>query len=202
MNVLIAISSCHLYAARRAAQRDSWLKDLLPGMQYFFYVGEGDSGLEPDVVKIDAPDDYQSLSLKMHAAMRYALQKEFDWLFRVDDDTYVVPSRIETLFWQPGAEMIGGECMSHHQWSTGGAGLMFSRRLIQNMVDKGPPPDTKMLDDAWACWRSRDYGAKFHWTPRLCHHYHMRPNPYNDVVSGHYVSPKEMRAVYSIFHPD
>ena len=201
MKLLTAIISCHAHRHKRDAVRDTWLKRL-PG-EHFFYTGIGDTVLEPDVLQFPF-EDVRGAAHRTHAAFKYALERyAFDWLFRVDDDTFVVPERIPTLFWEPNAEMIGGDVMAKWNWGTGGAGLLFTRRLIQFMVDEGVPatgPGSTDGDDGWACWRAREAGAKYYWTPRLRHQPDMRPEPCNDMVTGHYVTPREMRVYDAKFN--
>jgi hypothetical protein len=199
MKLVVTIISNHAYRRRRDAVRDTWLKHLPPGTPYFFYLGKGDTELEPDVLETPFEDTRAANAHKTHFAFNRALQKyEFDWLFRVDDDTFVVPERIPSLLWEPKAEMIGGECMWQWGWSTGGAGLLFTRRLIQHMVDAGIGTEGGNGDDGWACWRARQAGAQFFWTPRLRHQGDIRPHPNNDTVTGHYVSPREMRILQDL----
>jgi len=191
MKLLVIILSCHANRHKRDAIRDTWLKRL-PG-EHFFYTGIGDTALEPDVLQFPFEDTHGA-TCRTHAAFKYALEHHaFDWLFRVDDDTFVVPERIPSLFWEPTAEMIGGDVMAKWNWGTGGAGLLFSRRIVEIMVAKGVPDNCSDGDDGWACWRAREAGAKYYWTPRLRHQPDIRPEPRNDMVTGHYVTSIEMR---------
>jgi hypothetical protein len=202
MRYLILIASCVKNADRRAAQRETWLTKLLPDMTPLFYVGHGAKVDEPNTVQLYVEDNYEALPHKMHAAVSYAAANfTFDYMFRVDDDTYAVPARFDSLFWQPGMEMIGGDIMSEHQWSTGGAGLMFSRRLVDCMVKTPPRTPCPDCDDGWACEVGRKNKAKFYWTPRLQHENKPLPHPRNDMVTGHHLSPDEMRRLHRTFYP-
>lgn len=95
MKLFVLILSCHKFAARREACRETWLPRLLPNMQYRFYVGEGPAVNEQDVVQLSVSDSYLALRDKTPAALTHALQFEWDWLFKCDDDVYVVPERLE-----------------------------------------------------------------------------------------------------------
>lgn len=201
MKLLVVINSCHAYRHKRDACRETWIPYLPPGTDHFFFVGEGTTELEPDVLPTPFEDSRGWNPHKAHHAFTHALRYDFDWLFRVDDDTFVVPERIPSLFWDAKAEMIGGDCMWQWGWSTGGAGLMFKRRLVDAMVQTGVWEGCSDGDDGWACACARKAGAKFYWTPRLRHQYDIRPNPFNDMVTGHYVTPKEMRVLHDLFKP-
>jgi len=201
LKLLVAIISCHANRQRRDAVRETWLTLLPEGTPHFFFVGAGDTVLEPDVLLTPAEDTRGGTAQKALFAYRHALANyTFDWMFRVDDDTFVVPERIHTLFWDAKAEMIGGDCMSELSWSTGGAGLLFTRRLVEVMVKRGIWEGCSDADDGWACACARDAGAEFYWTPRLRHEGDLRPHPHNDMVTGHYVSPEEMHVLHDRFH--
>lgn len=199
MKLLVTINSCHAYRHRRDAVRDTWLKHLSPDTSYFFYLGEGDTELEPGVLRMPYEDTREANTHKTHHAFAQALQNyEFDWLFRVDDDTFVVPERIPSLFWEPKAEMIGGDLMWPWGWGTGGAGLLFTRRLIEHMVTAGVGDMGGAGDDGWACGRARQAGAQYYWTPRLRHQNDIRPHRNNDMVTSHYATPREMRYLQNL----
>jgi hypothetical protein len=203
MKILITIMSCHRYAFRRKACRDTWLKHLLPDMEYFFMVGRGDGPLEPDVVKLDADDGYGAL-WKGHAGTVHAVNHfKFDWLFRVDDDTFAVPSRLPSLIKSFGssAEMIGADWTAEHTWGTGGAGLLFSRRVVEYQATHGVWTGCTDGDDGWMCACAREIGAGYHWSGRLKHHRHLRvwPAPENDIVTCHYATPEDMEELQAKF---
>ena len=105
MKLLFAIISCHKNRHRRDAVRNSWLKDVGNNADYKFFVGQGDSELEPDVIKLDVPDDYNSLPIKIKAVCQYMLDWGYDYVLKVDDDTYVFPDRI--VFGIEEADYIG-----------------------------------------------------------------------------------------------
>jgi len=198
--VVIISSLTGMYRERRQAVRETWLTRM--AWPYFFFTGQGETD-EKDLLVTPFNDSRGWNNKKAHFAYTHAVANyEFDFMFRVDDDTYVVPERIPSLFWEPKAEMIGGDCMWHWGWSTGGAGLLFSRRLVEAMVKRGVWEGCKDGDDGWACACAREAGAKFYWTPRLRHQLDIRPHPNNDMVTGHYLTPKEMRVLHNQFHPD
>lgn len=92
MKVLFAIISCHKNFERRQAQRDTWLPNMKSDYRYF--LGKGDSELKEDEVQLDVPDDYDSLPYKVQAVFKWALEREYDYILKLDDDVYLFPERI------------------------------------------------------------------------------------------------------------
>jgi len=154
-------------------------------------------------VAMDADDGYGAL-YKGHAGTVHAVKHyDFDWLFRVDDDTFVVPSRLPSLIrdFEHRAEMIGSDWTPEHTWGSGGAGLIFSRRVVEYQAKRGVWPDCTDGDDGWACACAREAGAGYYWTARLKHHRHLRmwPAPENDMVTSHYATPADMEEMQAKF---
>lgn len=92
MKVLFAIVSCHKNAARRQAQRDTWLPDLKE--DYKFFLGNGNSELKEDEVQLDVPDEYEGLPAKVQAIFKWGLEREYTYILKIDDDVYIFPDRI------------------------------------------------------------------------------------------------------------
>ena len=78
--VLIGILSCKKYADRADAQRRTWIP-LAKEAGYDVEVFDGE--------RLMVPDDYLSLPLKTRALCRWAFEKGYRTLFKVDDDCYV-----------------------------------------------------------------------------------------------------------------
>ena len=176
-------------------------------MPYFFYVGRGDTELEPDVMMFDVADSYNDLPPKTHMAITQAVNTiTFDWLIRLDDDTFLAPERLSGLITEMasyGAEYIGSERCRDSMYATGGAGVILSRRLAELVACSPRPascPESPDQDDGWIGWKVRQQGNKFFWTPRLHHDLAYRPGPQNDIVTGHYVLPSEMRRLYATLY--
>jgi hypothetical protein len=82
--------SCHRDRAFQQAQRDTWLKDLCV-TDHKFFLGRPSDQPEADEVFLDVNDSYQGLSLKTQAICRWALDNDFDYVFKCDTDTVVNP---------------------------------------------------------------------------------------------------------------
>jgi hypothetical protein len=93
-NILVAILSTQNLVGRRKAVRETWLKDLHDA-DYRFFVGNGGWKQEEDTVVLDCDDSYECLPDKMTRVARWALDHDYDFIFKCDDDTYV---NIERLF--------------------------------------------------------------------------------------------------------
>ncbi len=93
--LLIGICSCAKARERRDAIRATWLKKLPAYAKACFFIGGGSvpPGEENDTIALDVPDTYAELSQKIFAFFRHALasDREFGWLFKCDDDTYLTP---------------------------------------------------------------------------------------------------------------
>ena len=93
----VAIKSCHRYADRAAAQRETWIQDL--EADYFHLVGICPPGTrpapaDPHTLACDVSDAFADIAPKVWCACRYALEASLQSLFICDDDTYVVPARL------------------------------------------------------------------------------------------------------------
>lgn len=83
---LIAICTCNRpkYRERIRAMQETWMSLVAPGTDIRFFDGE----------RLGVPDDYFSLPQKTKALCKYALQHGYDYLLKVDDDTYIHSDRL------------------------------------------------------------------------------------------------------------
>src|SRR5258708_1228755 len=97
MRLLIAITSCRKYEenGNNKAVRETWLASAralcLDGR---FFIGDTTLVTPADAIKLPVPDDYKSLPYKTRAMAKWALEKGFDFVYKCDRDTYVVPRRL------------------------------------------------------------------------------------------------------------
>lgn len=127
MKVLIAIITCHKFSYKAQAQRETWVPNVRGADVKFFY-GIGERKLLPDEVLLDVADDYKSLPYKIKAMVRWALDRDYDYIFKVDDDVYVWPNRLMSC----GFEQT--DYMGRHNtsgWISGGPGYWLSRRAAK-----------------------------------------------------------------------
>ena len=92
--VLIAIKSCHRYAERQQAQRDTWLTGC--AVDHLFLVGNGPACPMFDCGRLHCPgsDSFADIAPKVWYACKQALAAGITNMFVCDDDTYLVPERL------------------------------------------------------------------------------------------------------------
>jgi len=95
VKILIAIYTCSRpkYQARLQVLQETWLPLAAPFHDIRFFDG----------MRLGVPDDYWSLPQKTKALCKYAIQHGYDYLLKVDDDTYVHPDKLAP----PGVDYAG-----------------------------------------------------------------------------------------------
>lgn len=93
MKTLIAVESCARDLHSHDVIRETWGRDVV-GADLRFFVGAGNGALKPDEVRLNAPDDYDGLTLKTKALAQWAVQNGYDAIFKMDTDTFIVPARL------------------------------------------------------------------------------------------------------------
>lgn len=192
--ILIGICSCHKYAVKRAAVRETWLNRLPAGLSAVFFAGNEVGGSkEKDLIALQTPDDYDSLPKKVQMFFRYALeQHEFEYLFKCDDDTYVFCERLADLL-KDGAEFVGSTCYwpSH---ADGGAGYLLSRRAVTIAAEADCPGSGQ--EDVWLTRTLRQAQIEFLGSPQLTQDYHAAPTAAARLITTHRCSPDILRKVH------
>jgi len=89
MKTLIAVVTCRARRKQADALRATWAQGL---DDVVFFVGEGPN-LAGEVA-LAADDSYKGLPAKVKAASRWALDRGYDAVLKVDDDVYLVPERL------------------------------------------------------------------------------------------------------------
>ncbi len=96
--ILIAIVTCHKNRARADAQRSTWVPEASArGLDVRFFLGqtprrEGAEHLDEVILNVD--DGYLALPHKVRAMLAWALEHEYDYIFKTDDDTYINAERL------------------------------------------------------------------------------------------------------------
>lgn len=91
-DTLVTVFSCKPYLDTRvSAMRDGWLKDLAAlGIPYVVVVGDGDGTLDGDLLRLDAPDDYEGLPQKTLATVDWVFSNTtFEYMLKIDDDCFL-----------------------------------------------------------------------------------------------------------------
>jgi hypothetical protein len=141
MKTLIGITTCGWRKAYADSQRATWVKDSLIDVEFF--VG---SEVVEDSISLPCSDDYKSLPHKVQEMCRWALHKDYDFVFKVDDDVYVRPERVNLavgdyvgLYREPYWECPSGYCS--------GFGYCLSKKSLEVIANADSP---KMeAEDRW-----------------------------------------------------
>ena len=216
-------------AARRQAIRDTYLKELVevPNVAYKFFFGKTPRPAraqrnkyanpeqnvtlrEPlnDEVFLDCPDFYFENSRKMKAIIRWAQAHEYDYILRLDDDTYFWPERLESYLPQiDGKDYIGASITPEATFHPGGCVFLSAHamRLIEGANI------TSWSDDVWMGSVMKKHGVPFTGllTPNGRAAIQMAwGNQYvvdetlntTDLIAAHSCRPAIMRAYYDRDH--
>ncbi|WP_338290164.1 glycosyltransferase [Luteolibacter sp. LG18] len=199
--ILVGICSARKYGDKRQAVRDTWMSRPMPGIECLFFVGRGEEPVEsgPDLVVVDADDGYEALPEKVLGFFDEALKhREFDWLFKCDDDTYLALDRLGELV-DGEHDFVGNEFLERRGSPSGGAGYLLSRELVQKLSDDTglalSGPEDVIIGEA-----AMGYGAKARATTRLCWNRERYPQPKNDVITSHWCSPERLDAIHQFLH--
>ena len=194
-HILIGICSCHRNVARREAVRETWIRSLPSGVAALFFMGDGARCAENGTVCLPVLDDYDSLPAKVHYFYRYALAHyEFAYLFKCDDDTYVHGGRLRKLP-RPDVGFLGSVQLKYGRYASGGAGYLMSRVMVERLVvesavQKGP-------EDVIFSVRAKATGMRMESTDLLHGFGKQVPEIGNEIVTGHWCSPSEMRRIHA-----
>ena len=124
---------------RVATVRETWaktLKELRPDFDLRFFYGSPSShqAMQPDEVLLNAPDDYRGLVSKVKGVFQYALKHDYDFVLKIDDDTFLIRDVIERIDANPELDYIGttlGRLPSHKKFYACGGNYRLSKRAVQ-----------------------------------------------------------------------
>lgn len=164
--ILIAVKCCHSRQNYAEASRQTWIKNI-HGMDYKVFYGHGSHELKSDEVQLDVPDGYPDLCTKIHEMIRWAYDHGYEYLFQVDDDTYVHPDRLFSSDFR-NRDFVGGESfgIDEHKRifkyqggvNASGPGFWLSRKAME-IVLGFPRPGSESPDEPWLGWVLRSKGT-------------------------------------------
>jgi hypothetical protein len=139
--VLIAILSCNTQDVQDQVCRDTWLTGCsvreLWQMDYKFFRGHSLSG-KRDEIYLPVQDDYFSLPHKTKALAVFALNFQYDYVFKCDNDTYVCLPRLLASGFEKhdySGYRWGGPIAYYGAqqpfYASGGSGYWLSRRALE-----------------------------------------------------------------------
>lgn len=123
---------------RIAALRDTWLKDIEPFKAHvsykLFYGAPHTRPALEDEIYLDCPDDYEHLPHKTIAICKWAIDKDYSYIFKCDDDTGVYVDRLIKELMTSRFDYAG---FTHSNVCTGGTGYWLSRRAFTEVARNG-----------------------------------------------------------------
>jgi hypothetical protein len=196
-------------STRQQACRATWVPrlDAAQNVRVVFLRGGSADGahLHGDVLALPCGDDYNSLVHKSREFCRWALTQEFDYLFKCDDDTFVVADRF-LRFDPSGRDYIGVDPLDHvtPRFASGGAGYWLSRAAVECVAAMDLESTVASAgtngEDYCVYWALRDRFT-FHNDQRFqaWNQPHRLPKSSNEVITAHYIQPDEMRRLDEYF---
>jgi hypothetical protein len=215
--ILLCLFSCHEYSYTLAGMkdyfdrpivdrvqgiRDSWLKDVTGDYKIFKGFGQGRT---PPQDEVDLPclDDYFHSADKLRAMFKYALDKGYDRVFKIDDDCFLWYDRLMQNI--PTADYVGSgrgwDVETSKRFPTifaPGFSVWYSKKAMEILMKS---PVGIFAEDRW-CGEAL-YNKGIHLTTDFRYHL-CRPtktNQYisneelykpNDWLSVHSMSPQQM----------
>src|SRR5882762_8403414 len=94
MKTLISVVSAHHRTQWRDAIRDTWLPRVpVDKADVRFFMGRGRTDNSDEVV-LNCDDSYMGLPEKVREIARWALNNEYDYMLKCDDDTIIRPEEL------------------------------------------------------------------------------------------------------------
>lgn len=121
---------------RIKAVAGTWARDAAKlGVDVRYFYGQGTQEMTAgDQIFLPCPDDYEHLPHKTVAICKWALEHEYDYMLKVDDDTAVYVDRAIRELMSNRFDYAG--CL-HHGVCTGGPGYWLSRRAMKEVARNG-----------------------------------------------------------------
>ncbi len=193
---LIAIMSCQKHAQRRAIERATWIPALSKDFDYRFFVGEPFRETAEDEVVLPVPDDYASLPLKTRGLCKWAYERGYSAVFKIDDDTFIAPDRLTV----PSDDYTGHLRINppHNNgvdYARGGTGYWLSRRALKTIVEaplslfEKPGEDRTTANILKLAGIDPKHDGRYEAAP------HNFPMPQNDLITAHCPKPELMHEI-------
>jgi hypothetical protein len=191
--LIIAVVGCRAYFTRLATVRASWATQAHDDVEIVYVVGRGGTAMPDWVTELDAPDDYEGLPIKVHALHRWLRDRDFAWLFKCDDDSFVVVDRVLAVARGMAPGVFLGAPDFHPNFAGGGAGYIMTRDASRRLADDPEPAPGP--EDVHYSHRLIGLGYEFRATSRLRHRSRDEdlPRPGNDIATCHWMSPLRLR---------
>jgi hypothetical protein len=198
--ILIAITSAHANADRRRVIRETWLRELPPEVSPVFVLGQGPELPENDLLHLPVPDSRGALPRRTSAFIKHALcSMSFDFLFKCEDDTFVVPKRLQA-FATSNLDFVGStRSFSRAGTIPEGAGIWLSRRAAEILAQTLPPLWGQ--DGEWIQHVLKKAGISLTRSSQLIPDSSAWPDSGNNLITCHWVDGAMMRAIQRALEP-
>jgi hypothetical protein len=148
-----------------------------------------------DTLYVPCNDDYSHLPQKTFWLAHWAADREFDFLFKCDDDTFIRIDRLMAMFREPliweyrGHSIQGG-------YASGGAGYMLGSRSVAQLANTRELKRMCGAEDLLVGRHLCSAGIGLLHDPRFGPWGAVLPEGDNQQITGHYVPPSKMIALY------
>ncbi len=167
---LIAVISCRSRLQTWVkAIRETWLP-LVPvhRADVKFFVGRGEGSVPEDAVVLDCDDSYMGLPEKVRAMARWAVEYEYDFALKNDDDVILRPAALLSSGYEK--HEYSGKANRPPQPYTVPFGFnYFLSKKCLKIVAEAELPETND-DEKWVAKNLWDHGIELHDDPRYCLH--------------------------------
>jgi hypothetical protein len=180
--LLIALTSCVHNRIYHDLARSTWLKN--QSVEYRFVLGRGNNSPAKDEVVFDVGDGMGSLQDKVEAAIYWALENEYGYIFKADIDTFIhVPRLLASGF-------------EKSEWSGsgyGGTGYFLSARAMKAVLTaKMTEPGA---EDIRIAEKLRSAGLELMDDDRFNAKTSIGPAPDNSIITVHQYSERNEKGV-------
>jgi len=141
MKVLIAIPSCHSLRGNEDSVRNTWIKDIPKGVDYKFFLGNPNVPVSADEVCLDVGDGFNDITQKVKRIFGWAHDHGYDFVFKCDLDTLVVPALLMKSDFEK-YDYSGGR-FGGREFASGGGGYWLSRKAMGIVIH------SSLEDDPW-----------------------------------------------------
>jgi len=195
--LLIPILSCQRNLHKRLGCRTTWMTGLsrYRDIEAFFVIGNAEVSrpeLRGDVLELPCPDDYSSLPQKVHSMLQWCLERrEFDYLFKCDDDTYVVVDRL-AAYPLAGQDYIGDNLGG---FAAGGSGYILSCTAAEIACAR-LGPHQHGCEDRIIGAQVRSKGVRLIHDGRFRNDTRLLPHVDNEQITCHHASGQVMEQIF------
>lgn len=198
------ITTCAAYTNRREAQQNTWLRSVSADNSLYRYILSSANFIGQDsriwnLSQYGIDDGYNTLPKKVLYGMRKALDYSWDWLYKCDDDTYVVPNRLlqATSSTQAAFGHMLVHPTEHKKWLSGGSGYVLPRSYVKYLVEHMQELPHTGPEDWHITGHLIENGFDVVHDDRFFPYNTATPDKINQIIATHYVKPEEMYDIYN-----